>query len=66
MDGEQVMTVPELADYLRVHRSTIYKLVKNEELPAFKVGADWRFLRSAIDSWINARNMRVHAPLKAA
>jgi len=46
-----VLTVNDLADFLRVHRSTIYKLVKRGNLPAFKVGADWRFHTDAIDRW---------------
>jgi excisionase family DNA binding protein len=46
-----VMTVTELADYLRVHRSTVYRLLKNGKLPAFRVGSDWRFTTQAIDQW---------------
>jgi excisionase family DNA binding protein len=46
-----VMTVRELADYLRVHPSTIYRLLKQKRIPAFKVGSDWRFNREAIDHW---------------
>ena len=45
------MNVMDLADYLRVHRSTIYRLLKNGELPAFKIGSDWRFNREQIDKW---------------
>jgi len=46
-----VMTVGDLADYLRVHRSTIYRLLRNREIPAFRIGSDWRFNREAIDQW---------------
>jgi excisionase family DNA binding protein len=46
-----IMTVRELADYLRVHPSTIYRLLRERKLPAFKVGSDWRFSREAIDHW---------------
>lgn len=46
-----VLTLLEVADLLRVHPSTIYRLVKRRELPAFKVGTDWRFNRRAIDAW---------------
>jgi excisionase family DNA binding protein len=45
------MTVRELADYLRVHPSTIYRLLKQKRIPAFKVGRDWRFNRETIDRW---------------
>ena len=46
-----VMTLEEVADYLRVHPSTIYRLVKRGKLPAFKVGSDWRFNLESIDNW---------------
>jgi excisionase family DNA binding protein len=48
---DKVLTVPELCQYLRVHRSTIYRLLRRRELPAFRVGSDWRFNREAIDRW---------------
>jgi excisionase family DNA binding protein len=47
----KVITVNELAVYLHVHRSTLYRLLKNGQLPAFKIGSDWRFNVEAIDRW---------------
>jgi excisionase family DNA binding protein len=45
------MTVKEAAVYLRVHRSTIYRLLQSGVLPgAFRVGSDWRILRSTLDT----------------
>ena len=49
---EPMMTVKELADYLRVHPTTIYRLLRAGELPAMRIGADWRFNRESIDAWI--------------
>ena len=46
-----VFTVGELAEYLRVHPSTIYRLLERKELPAFKVGGDWRFNMEEIERW---------------
>jgi len=46
-----VMTVTELADYLRIHRTTLYRLLKNGKIPAFRVGSDWRFNKERIDQW---------------
>ncbi|HZP44734.1 MAG TPA: helix-turn-helix domain-containing protein [Candidatus Binataceae bacterium] len=46
-----VMTLEEVASYLRVHPSTIYRLLKKRQLPAFKVGSDWRFNQESIDQW---------------
>jgi len=47
----EILTVTELAEYLRVHRSTIYRLLKARKLPAFRIGSDWRFNREHIDEW---------------
>ncbi len=47
----KVITIAELAEYLRVHRSTIYRLLKKGQLPDFKIGSDWRFNVEAIDQW---------------
>ncbi len=48
----RVLTVQELSKYLRVHPSTVYRLLKNNQLPAFRVGSDWRFMVESIDQWL--------------
>ena len=50
MPMNQVLTVGEVAAFLRVNRSTVYKLIRRGELPAFKVGSDWRFNRMQIEN----------------
>ena len=47
----KVMTVREVAAYLSVHPSTIYRLLKLNQIPAFHVGSDWRFNVESIDRW---------------
>jgi len=47
----RVLTVQEVSSYLRVHSSTIYRMLKKNQLPAFRVGSDWRFTVEAIDKW---------------
>jgi excisionase family DNA binding protein len=47
----KVLTVQEVSTYLRVHPSTIYRMLKKNQLPAFRVGSDWRFTVEAIDKW---------------
>jgi excisionase family DNA binding protein len=47
----RVLTVSDLSNYLRVHPSTIYRLLRERELPAFKVGHDWRFNIDTINEW---------------
>ncbi len=49
--AQRVMTVQDVSNYLRVHPSTVYRLLKRNELPAFRVGSDWRFNVEAIDLW---------------
>ena len=51
----EVLTAGEVASYLRVSLSTIYRLLKSGDLPAFKIGSDWRFNRIHIEEWLKAR-----------
>lgn len=53
-----IMTTGEVAAYLRVHQTTIYRLLRNGEIPAFRVGSDWRFKSETIDRWMNERGRR--------
>ena len=53
MAEDTVFTVQELSTYLRMKPVTIYKHAKAGKLPAFKVGASWRFKKSTIDRWIS-------------
>lgn len=54
----RVMTVKDLCEYLRVHPSTVYKLLRRGELPAFRIGSDWRFSAEEIDRWCLERNTK--------
>jgi excisionase family DNA binding protein len=47
----KVLNVHDLAVLLRVHQSTIYRLLKAHQLPAFRMGSHWRFNREHIDQW---------------
>ena len=54
-----ILTIPEVAELLRVAEKTVYALAQRGELPAFKVGGQWRFSRSAIQEWIERRTHAV-------
>ena len=54
-DPPQVMTIDELAAYLQVAKSTLYKLAQEGKVPGQKVGKHWRFRREAIDTWLDQR-----------
>lgn len=54
-DGE-ILTIRQVAGYLKVTERTIYRLAAAKQIPAFKVGGSWRFLRTDIDSWIKRQS----------
>ncbi len=49
---DEVMTIEELADYLKISKSTLYKLVQDGGMPGQKVGKRWRFHKDSIDEWL--------------
>lgn len=49
-----VMKLVELAEYLAVHPTTVYRRVRNGEIPYFRIGTDYRFDRHAIEEWMAA------------
>lgn len=52
--GEGLLTSQQIMDYLQVKRTTLWKLIKQKGLPAYKLGtkSDYRFRRSDVDAWI--------------
>ena len=50
---EELMTVEELEQYLRFTRKTIYRLLKQGDIPAVKIGNKWRFDKAVIDRWLH-------------
>lgn len=51
--ANEIMSIEQLAGYLKVSRSTLYKLVQDGRLPGQKVGKRWRFHRTAIVNWLS-------------
>ena len=49
----RILTAKEVADYLRCHISTVYRLAKSGKLPGFRLGADWRFREDALMNWLD-------------
>ncbi|MGC8811053.1 MAG: helix-turn-helix domain-containing protein, partial [bacterium] len=50
------LTPKEAAAYLSVHVRTLYRLVKQGEIPGRKVGGSWRFKKDALDAWLSGRD----------
>jgi len=48
-ENSEIMTIDEVADFLKLSKITIYKLVKKGDIPAFRVGNSWRFQRDKIE-----------------
>ncbi|MDA7704853.1 helix-turn-helix domain-containing protein [Rickettsiales bacterium] len=52
IDNNDIMTMKELADYLKIAEKTAYRFASEKKVPGFKVGNAWRFRKSEIDNWI--------------
>lgn len=53
MSDDEIMTLKEVADYLKLAEKTAYRLAAEGKIPGFKVGGSWRFKHSDIESWID-------------
>jgi excisionase family DNA binding protein len=54
--GSSVFTIDELAEYLKISKSTLYKLAQEGGVPGQKVGKHWRFHKDTIDDWLRRRS----------
>jgi excisionase family DNA binding protein len=57
-DNDTIFTITELAEYLKISRSTLYKLAQEGKLPGNKVGKHWRFRKQAVDRWLEDKNVK--------
>ena len=55
MAFEQLMTIEEVAQYLRVKKRTIYDWVKKGKIPAVKTVGQWRFQKEKINAWLESK-----------
>lgn len=53
---DQIMTVKEVATYLKINERTVYRMAAANKLPAFKVGGTWRFKLIELEKWIQAQH----------
>lgn len=56
---KDILTVKEVAEYLRMNQMTIYKMAQKGEIPAFKIASNWRFRKEEIDEWLNQKACKV-------
>jgi len=57
-EANDVMTIDDLALYLKIPKSTLYKLVREGQIPCQKVGRHWRFRKEAINQWLDRDTTR--------
>jgi excisionase family DNA binding protein len=53
----KVLTAKEVCKLLQVHPSTVYKLIREGKIPAFRIGSDWRFSTDLIMRWMNEHSL---------
>ncbi len=58
----QIMTLREGAKYLGVHEVTMYRLIKETDIPALKLRGQWRFKKDLLDAWLVTRMQRPKRP----
>jgi len=56
----EIMTAEETCRYLKITQRTLYRYLRNRQIPAFKLGKEWRFVRSDLEQWIHDR---IQSPL---
>jgi excisionase family DNA binding protein len=56
--SDEILTLPEVAQLLKIAEKTVYTMAQKGNLPAFKVGGQWRFRRADLDAWIDAKTRR--------
>ncbi|CCQ74236.1 helix-turn-helix domain-containing protein [Magnetospira sp. QH-2] len=55
---DDILTIKEVAEYLKIKEKTAYRLVAEGKIPGFKVGGSWRFRRSEIEAWIDTQALK--------
>jgi len=53
---DQLLTLEQVAEYLNVDKFTVYRLLADKNLPAFKVGNQWRFKRKLLENWLQTNS----------
>lgn len=56
--SDEIITIKEVAEYLKIKEKTAYALAAKGEIPGFKVGGAWRFRKGEIDKWIKEKERK--------
>lgn len=52
---DEILTAAETCHYLKITPRTLYRYIQDRRMPAFKLGKEWRFVRSDLEQWIRRR-----------
>jgi len=55
---DRLLTIYEVAEFLHINSMTVYAWVKEEKIPAFKIGKVWRFRKTEIDKWLKKQKYK--------
>jgi excisionase family DNA binding protein len=55
---DDILTIREVAEMLKLAEKTVYSLVADGDIPGFKVGGSWRFSRKKLEKWVETQNSR--------
>ena len=56
---DQIMTIQEVSEYLKLTEKTAYRLASEGKLPGFKVGGSWRFKKVDLEEWIEKQKSKM-------
>ncbi len=58
IETQEILTVKEATNYLKVSRRTLYRLLKARKIPALRLGRQWRFRRKDLDGWLENKKVK--------
>ena len=61
MEAKRLLTVDEMASYLKIPKSTLYRMCSEREIPCAKIGKHWRFDKKLIDDWFIGKMQSANA-----
>ena len=61
MEAKRLLTVDEVASYLKIPKSTLYRMCSEREIPCAKIGKHWRFDKKLIDDWFIGKMQSANA-----
>jgi len=55
--AQNILTVPEVCSYLQISQVTVYRLIRQKNIPAFRIGKNWRFNLQDLERWIESETL---------